>query len=74
MTVQKMVEADRLTSPALMTDSALMFSVVPEVRLKADLRLELRQVYFALLDFTHGFPVSCDSVLLKLLPRIQGPL
>jgi hypothetical protein len=43
-------------------------------RLKAYFGLELRQVCVALLCFTHGLPVSLDSVPLKLLSQIRGPL
>ena len=43
-------------------------------RLQSDLRLELRKVDFALLRFTHDLPISFDSVLLKLLSQIWGPL
>jgi hypothetical protein len=31
-------------------------------------------VYVAILRFTHDLPISFDSVPLKLLSEIQGPL
>ena len=46
----------------------------PAHRLKTHLGLELRQVCVALLRFTHGLPVSLNSVPLKLLSQIRGPL
>lgn len=39
----------------------------PSPRLQADLGFELRQVHVALFRFTHGFPISSDSVQLKPL-------
>jgi hypothetical protein len=46
----------------------------PSDRFKTHLGLELRQVCVALLCFTHGLPVSLDSVPLKHLSQIRGPL
>ena len=43
-------------------------------RLQSNLRIELRQVDFSFLCFTHDLPVSSDSVLLKLRSRIWGLL
>jgi hypothetical protein len=42
--------------------------------IEAALRFEIRQVYVAILRFTHDLPISFDSVPLKLLSEIQGPL
>jgi hypothetical protein len=43
-------------------------------RFKTHLGLEFRQVCVALLRFTHDLPVSLDSVPLKHLSQIRGPL
>ena len=43
-------------------------------RFKTHLGLEFRQVGVALLRFTHDLPVSLDSVPLKHLSQIRGPL
>ena len=59
-------------------DSELLGNLVdclhPAHRLKTHLGLELRQVRVALLHFTHGLPVSLDSVSLRHLSQIRGPL
>lgn len=59
-------------NPVLLTD--FIDRLDPTQGFQADLRLELRQVHFAFLRFTHDFPISCDSVLLKPLSQIRGPL
>ena len=59
-------------------DAVLLSNLVDCLDLKqglqSDVRLELRQVELAFLRFTHDFPISCDSVLLKLLSHIWDPL
>ena len=52
--------------------SNLVDGLDPSHRLQSHLRLELRQVHFALLRFAHVLPISCDSVLLKLLSHFWG--
>jgi hypothetical protein len=46
----------------------------PTECLQSNLGFELRQVQFALLCFSHWIPVSLDSVPLKHLSQISGPL
>ena len=45
----------------------LIYRLDSSQRLQAYLRLEHRPVNLAFLRFTHDFPISCDSVLLKPL-------